>query len=90
MTRKEQVEEMYEHLCEIFGIGRGLWDVMHSRPSSAKFCPANQKNLIAEYLMLEDFVRQAKKYNVIYYFGIDEFLENYHDVVYDRIRIDAE
>lgn len=39
-------------------------------------------NLIAEYLVWEDFVEDAKKFNVPYYMGIDSFLKEYKNAVY--------
>ena len=33
------------------------------------------------------FALQAKAYGVIYYYGIDDFLESYHDVVYNCLNI---
>lgn len=84
------IEEEYENLCSLFGIGRGLWQQMHEKPSMYVFCPANQKSYIAEYLLLEQFVESAKKYGITYYYGIDVFLENFKDVVYNRIKIDSE
>lgn len=85
---KQEIEKEYDMLCSIFGIRGSLWDQMHRSPSSYIFCPANQKSFIAEYLMLEDFVERAKKHGVVYYIGIDTFLEKFHDVVYNRLKID--
>lgn len=39
------------------------------------------------YLELEEFALQAKAYGVIYYYGIDDFLESYHDAVYNCLNI---
>lgn len=37
---------------------------------------------MAEYLVWEDFVEDAKKFNVPYYMGIDNFLKEYKNAVY--------
>lgn len=87
---KKQLCDQYEHLCAIFGIGNGTWLQLHRKPSPFAFCPANQKSMIAEYLILEEFVADAKAWDVPYYYGIDEFIESYHDVVYKRVKIDEE
>lgn len=86
----KQLRNQYEHLCAIFGIGSRSWTELHRRPSIYAFCPANQKSMIAEYLLLEEFAAEAKAWDVPYYYGIDEFLESYHDVVYKRVKIDEE
>lgn len=87
---KAQLHDQYEHICGIFGIGSRSWTELHRKPSPYAFCPANQKSFIAEYLMLEEFVEDAKKVDFAYYYGIDDFLEAYRDVVYKRVKIDSE
>ena len=39
------------------------------------------------YLELEEFTLQAKAYDVVYYCGIDDFLESYHNSVYNCLNI---
>lgn len=51
------------------------------------FCDANKKSIIAMYLEFEEFTLQAKAYDVVYYCGIDDFLESYHDAVYNCLNI---
>nr|UVX74766.1 MAG: hypothetical protein [Bacteriophage sp.] len=46
------------------------------------FAQIFRKSLIAEYLVWEDFVEDAKKFNVPYYMGIDSFLKEYKNAVY--------
>lgn len=87
---KNQLRDQYKHLCAIFGIGSRSWTELHRRPSIFAFCPANQKSMIAEYFLLEEFVADAKAWDVPYYYGIDDFLAAYHDVVYKRVKIDEE
>lgn len=86
---RQELEEEYQQLKAIFGIGRG-WDQIHLNYSRYVFCPANQRSLIAEYLIWEDFVERAKKHDVHYYIGIDKFLEEYKRAVYLRVHIDPE
>lgn len=86
--RHELIEE-YKHLKAIFGLNRS-WDQIHLNYSHYMFCPANQRALIAEYLIWEEFVAHAKKHNVPYYMGIDKFLKEYKEAVYSRVHIDSE
>lgn len=81
-TSKERLEEEYNNLCNLFGIGNGIWDSLYCRFSPSVFCPANRKGIIAQYLLLEEFVTDAKSVNLIYYQGIDCFLEEYKEAVY--------
>ena len=55
---------------------------MYRSFSAYTFCDANKKSIIAMYLELEEFTLQAKAYDVVYYCGIDDFLESYHNAVY--------
>ena len=87
---KQQLREQYEHLCAMFGIYSRTWSELHTKMSILAFCPANQKSIIAEYFMLEEFVADAKAWGVPYFYGIDEFLEVYHDTIYGRVRLDKE
>lgn len=87
MTQKEkkivrEIEEEYEQLIEIFCLNSRCWDMLHLNYSWYAFCPANRKHFISEYLMWENFVGRAKKYDVAYYFGIDTFLKEYKKAVY--------
>lgn len=84
---KQRLEEQYELLVTLYGIGGRLWGDMYGRFNSYVFCDANKKGIIAMYLELEEFALQAKAYGVIYYYGIDDFLESYHDVVYNCLNI---
>lgn len=84
------IKEEYGHLKALFGVSSRGWDEIHLNFSRYVFCPANQRNLIAEYLIWEEFVKRAKKYDVPYYMGIDEFLEEYKNAVYRRVKIDEE
>lgn len=86
---KQELEEEYEHLKALFGLNRG-WDQIHLNFSPWMFCPANQRSLIAEYLIWEEFVERAKEYNLSYYRGIDKFLKEYKEAVYNRVHIDPE
>lgn len=87
---KAQLLDQYQNICDLFGIGSRSWDELHTKMSTFAFCPANQKSFIAEYFILEEFVKDAKKVGLAYYSGIDEFLEIYHDVIYKRVKIDKE
>lgn len=85
---KAELEEDYHHLCEAFGVTKGGWDMIHLHFSPSMFCPENRLSLIGEYLTWKYFVEHAKKYGVIYYWGIDKFLEEYKRAVESRVNLD--
>lgn len=85
---KQEVEKEYELLKEFYGVSSSMWDMIHMQFSSSVFCPANRKLLISEYLIWERFVERAKKHNVVYYFGIDTFLEEYKKAVYSCLNLE--
>ena len=82
MTQKQAIEEEYEQLTKLYGLNSRCWDMLRTHYSPYAFCPANRKSFISEYLVWEDFVERAKKYDVAYYCGIDDFLKEYKNAVY--------
>lgn len=72
---------MYEHLCEVFGVNNRGWDDIHLYFSPSMFCAENRISLVGEYLVWINFVRQAKRFDVPYYWGIDAFLREYKKAV---------
>ena len=84
---KQSLEEQYKLLFSLYGIGSRIWDDMYTHFSPYVFCDANKKVIIAMYLELEEFTLQAKEYEVVYYYGIDEFLKSYHNAVYGCLNI---
>lgn len=87
INRKEQLKAEYELLKELYGINSRCWSMIHEHFSRYAFCPENRKSLISEYLTWEDFAERAKKYEVIYYYGIDEFLKEYKNAVYSCLKL---
>ena len=79
---KQEIEEEYEQLKKFYGLDSRCWDMLHMNFSWYAFCSANRKSFISEYLAWEGFVERAKKYDVVYYFGIDTFLKEYKNAVY--------
>ena len=79
---KQEIKEEYELLKKFYGLSSHCWDMLHTHYSHYAFCPANRKSFISEYLAWEDFVERAKKYDVAYYCGIDDFLKEYKNAVY--------
>ena len=79
---KQEIEEEYEQLQKFYGLNSSCWDMLHTHYSSYAFCPANRKSFISEYLAWENFVERAKRYDVAYYCGIDDFLKEYKNAVY--------
>lgn len=82
---KEYIEERYNLLFELYGVQSRSWAILHEQFNRYVFCPGNRKSLIAEYLVWEDFVEDAKKLNVPYYMGIDNFLKEYKNAVYSYL-----
>lgn len=88
--RKKELEKEYNLLKALFGLDSRCWDMLHIKFSHCAFCPKNQANLIAEYLIWEEFTKRAKEVGFIYYWGIDEFLSQYEKAVHSRVKIDSE
>lgn len=42
--------------------------------------------VVGEYLVWEEFVEEAKRLNVVYYYGIDLFLKEYKNAVYSCLK----
>lgn len=53
--------KLKNQLKELYGIQSSGWSMLHERFNRYVFCEANRKSLIAEYLMWEEFVEDAKK-----------------------------
>lgn len=81
------MEKEYEMLCSLFGVGSRCWSMVHLNYSYQMFCPKNKKDIIAEYLIWEEFVERAQEKGFVYYFGIDRFLEQYKLPVYKCLNI---
>lgn len=77
------MEREYQALYQLFGVASSCWDMIHQKYSQYVFCPENRKDLVAEYLLWEDFVERAKEVNFTYYYGIDNFLREYKNAVYN-------
>jgi len=80
-TIRKELRTMYAHLAEAFGIYHSSWSQIHENYSPAMFCPANRLQIVGEYLVWKDFVEDAKRYDIMYYHGIDTFLEEYKHAV---------
>ena len=78
---RREYTEMYKNLFDAFGVGNHGWSQIHENYSPSMFCKENQLNIVGEYLVWYDFVQHAKKFDVPYYIGIDDFLEEYYDAV---------
>lgn len=78
---KEYVEERYNLLFELYGVQSRGWSMLHEQFNKYVFCSDNRNSLIVEYLVWEDFVEDAKRFNVPYYMGIDNFLKEYKNAV---------
>ena len=85
--QREQLKQGYKLLAEYYGIYSSIWDKIHTRYDKYSFCKENRKSLIAEYLTWEELTERLRKYQIPYYIGIDTFLEEYKDAVYNCINI---
>lgn len=86
----ESVSKTYQLLCEIYGVHSSGWSMLHEKYNWAVFCPENRKSIVAEFLIWDDFVRDAEQYNVVYYYGIDLFLREYRLAVQSCLNKDME
>lgn len=85
--QREQLNQEYKLLAEYYGIYSSIWDQIHTRYNRYSFCKENKKSLIAEYLTWEELTERLRKYQIPYYIGIDTFLEEYKEAVYNCINI---
>ena len=83
---KDKLKEEYKNALEFFGVGCGFWSSIHTNFSPYCFCEANRKSIVAEYLYWENFTELMRKHNLIYYWGIDEFLKEYKKAVYSCLK----
>ena len=88
MTIKEELKQTYSNLASAFGIYSRTWSDLHERYSPCVFCKENRLAIIGEYLVWKDFVERALEYDVVYYAGIDAFLEEYKTAVLNRVNFD--
>lgn len=86
-TEKENLKKEYDALCRLFGVKSRLWSMLYEKFSPFIFCDKNKKSIITEYLMWEDFVERAKEVNFVYYYGIDDFLREYKNAVYNCLNL---
>ena len=86
MTKKELKRE-YDALRVLFGVGSRCWVMLYEKFSPFVFCDKNKKNIIAEYLLWKDFVERAKEVDFVYYYGIDDFLREYKNAVYNCLNL---
>ena len=78
---KENLKKYYHNLCEVFGVNSSVWTQLHTNYSPYYFCEENRLAIVGEYLTWLDFVKMAKEKQVVYYWGIDSFLQEYHDAI---------
>ena len=87
MSTKQEFRDMYFHFKKAFGVDSPGWDTIHRIYSPYMFCPENRLNLTSEYLTWKWIIPYLKKYNITYYCGIDEFLEEYKNAVESRVNL---
>lgn len=82
------VKRDYEYMCLLYEVHYRGWDDIHCVYSPSMFCQKNRRSLISEYLAWEEWAERAKPLGIVYYHGIDEFLEEYKDAVHSRVTLD--
>lgn len=82
----KRLEKEYNTALELFGVNCSLWDSVHLNFSPSFFCEANRKGIIAEYLYWETFTELLRRYDFVYYWGIDKFLKEYKKAVYSYLK----
>lgn len=82
----KKLEKEYNTALELFGVNCGLWTPFHTNFSPYYFCEANRKSIIAEYLYWETFTELLRRHDFVYYWGIDEFLKEYKEAVYNYLK----
>lgn len=88
MNVRQEFKDMYYHFKQAFGVGSSGWDMIHRYYSPSIFCPENRLNLTSEYLTWKWIVPYLKKYDIVYYCGIDDFLSEYEESIERCIKLD--
>lgn len=88
MNRRQEFKDMYYHFKKAFGVDSPGWDTIHRHYSPYMFCPENRLDIISEYLTWKSIVPYLKKYNIVYYCGIDDFLNEYKNAIESRVNLD--
>lgn len=83
---KENLKARYDLAIEFFGVKSRLWSSLYMFYSPSVFCKENRKSIISEYLFWEEFTQELKAAGIIYYYGIDDFLEAYKKAVYGCLK----
>lgn len=76
----------YKLAVEFYGVKSRLWSSLYMFYSPSVFCKENRKSIISEYLFWEEFTQELKAAGIIYYYGIDGFLEAYKKAVYGCLK----
>ena len=88
MSTRQEFKDMYYHFKKAFQVDSPGWDMIHRIYTPSMFCRDNRLNLTSEYLTWKWIVPYLKQYDIIYYCGIDDFLEEYKNAVESRIKLD--
>ena len=87
MNARQEFKDMYFHFKKAFGVDSPSWDMIHRHYSPYMFCPENRLNLTSEYLTWKWIVPYLKKYDIVYYCGIDDFLSEYKGAVEHCVKL---
>lgn len=85
---QEKLRKEYQQMADAFGIGTSGWDMLYTKFNSYVFCEDNRPSIIGQYLTWYDFTKMLRENNVIYYYGIDEFLKVYKNAVQSCLKIE--
>lgn len=85
---QEQLKKEYQQMADAFGIGTSGWNMLYTKFNSSVFCDDNKASIIGQYLTWYDFTKMLRENDIIYYYGIDEFLSAYKDAVQSCLKIE--
>lgn len=83
---KDILKARYDLAVEFFGVKSRLWSSLYMFYSPSVFCKENRKSIISEYLFWEEFTLELREAGIVYYCGIDGFLETYRKAVYSCLK----
>lgn len=83
---KLMLRTIYKAACEYYGVTHRSWSELHETYSPYAFCKSNRRDFIEEYLFWETLIPQLQAHNIVYYYGINEFLKAYKKAVYSCLK----
>lgn len=85
---KLKLVKEYHKMVDAFGVGSSVWDMLYTTFNNNVFCEDNRPSIIGQYLTWYDFTKMLRENDIIYYWGIDEFLKVYKNAVQSCLKIE--